>query len=311
MYELTPLPLPPDPDRVLFMTGATGHTGSRLARRLLERGWSLRCLNHNPDHARYLPRSPRLELIRGDITQPESYARALRGAVACYNIAHIGFAEPLIAACRLAGVERLISMSSTRRFTAFPEASAARVIEGEAALAASDLQWTVIRSAMIYGGDRDNNMEKLVRWLRRVPVMPLLRGGRNRVQPIFVWDLVDALERALDAPEAAPGVMRQAVTVAGPEPLDWRQMVETIATGLGRGVFWVPVPYPLLMAAGWGSEQVASLRGGRRKPWMARAQVRRLLEDKTFDIGPACAALPGWQPRSFPEGIALKLRGEA
>lgn len=288
------------------MTGATGHTGSRLARRLLESGWRLRCLNHNPDHAHHLPRDPRLEIVRGDIAAPATYATALHGATACYNLAHVGFAAPLIEACRTAGVQRVISMSSTRRFTQFPEATAARVIAGEAALAASGLDWTVIRSAMIYGGDRDNNLEKLVRWLRRAPVMPLLCGGRNRVQPIFVWDLVDALERALNAPAA----VGQALTVAGPAPLTWRAMVDAIGTGLGRSIFWVPLPYPALMTAAWASERAAALRG-RRKPWLARDQVRRLLEDKTFDIAPAQAALDGWQPRSFAEGLALKLRGVA
>lgn len=287
----------------LFLTGGTGHTGSRLARRLLELGYALRCLNHNPANARHLPQHERVQVVAGDIRRPESYAPALAGCAACINMAHVGFAEPLVAACRTAGVARLISASSTRRFTQFPEATARRVIAGEAVLAASGLEYTVIRSAMIYGGDRDNNLEKIVRWLRRRRVMPLLGGGRNLVQPIFTWDLVAALVTALQHPETTAGQM---LTVAGPRAMTMREMIETIGRELGRPPIWIPVPYWVLLLGAWGAEKLPG-----RKPFITREQIRRQLEDKTFDIGPACAALPGWAPRPLEDGIRLKLRGEA
>ena len=287
----------------IFLTGGTGHTGSRLARRLLELGWRLKCLNHNPENARHLPQHPKLEIIQGDITQPETYAAAARGATAFINMAHVGFAEPVIAACQEAGVYRLISASSTRRFTRFPEATAQRVMAGEAAFITSRLDYTVIRSAMIYGGDRDNNLEKVVRWLRRHRVMPLLSGGRNLVQPIFTWDLVEALVAALRNPETTTGKM---LTVAGPAPMTTRAMIETIGREMGRPPIWLPVPYAALMAGAWCLEKVQG-----RRPLVSRDQIRRQLEDKAFDIAEARAALPGWEPRPFVEGVRLKLKGEA
>lgn len=286
----------------LFLTGATGHTGSRAARRLLDEGWRLRCLNHNPDHARHLPQSPSLEIVRGDITHPEAWQDALVGAAAVVHMAHVGFARHITQACQAADVGRVISLSSTRRFTQFPEATARRVIEGEAALEASPLNYTILRSAMIFGGDRDNNLEKLVRWLRRRPFLPLLAGGRNLVQPIYTWDLVEAIVRALDRPEATA---RRALTLAGPEPMTQRVMIEKIARAMGRPLFWVPVPYALMFA---GAGLIEKLM---RRPPVTRDQIRRMLEDKTFDISEAQAALGGWQPRPFEEALALKLAGKA
>ena len=286
----------------LFLTGATGHTGSRAARRLLDEGWRLRCLNYNPDHARQLPQSPALEVIRGDITKPESWAESLRGAEAFINMAHMGFAEHVIRACELAGVRRVISLSSTRRFTQFPETTARRVIEGETALQASALDYTILRSAMIYGGDRDNNLEKLVRWLKRRRWMPLLAGGRNLVQPIFTWDLVDAIVRALDRPEAT---RRRALTLAGPQPMTQRAMVEVLARAMGRPLVWIPVPHALALAGAGLLEHVM------RRPLVTRDQIRRTLEDKTFDIREAQERLGGWQPRPLEDGLKLKLSGQA
>ena len=287
----------------LFLTGATGHTGSRAARRLLEDGWRLRCLSHNPEHTAHLPRDPNLEIVQGDIREPAAWAEALGGAAALVNMAHVGFAQYVVEACASAGVRRAISFSSTRRFTRFPEETARLVIAGEAALDASDLDYTILRPAMIFGGERDNNLEKLVRWLRRRRWMPLLAGGRNLVQPIYTWDLVDALARALERPEAT---RRRALTLAGPRPMTQRAMIETLARLMGRPLVWMPVPY----AAAWAGAGVVEIFM-RRRPFVTRDQVRRMLEDKAFDIGEAQEALGGWQPREFEAAIKEKLAGRA
>ncbi|MEN6625493.1 MAG: NAD(P)H-binding protein [Candidatus Sumerlaeia bacterium] len=289
-----------NPDRFLFLTGATGHTGSRLARRLVAEGWRLKCLVRTADHARYLPHN--IEIVQGDIQNPATWSDRLAGAHAMYHLAHVGFAPHVIEACGAAGVKRVISMSSTRRFTKFPERTARLVMTGEAAFEASDLDYTVIRSSMIFGGDRDNNLEKIVRMLRRWRVMPLVGGGHNLVQPIYVGDLVDALIAALAHPESTS---RRMLTVAGPTPMTWRTMVEVLSEAMCRPVIWVRVPFAPTMAAAFVIEKFM------KKPFVTRDQIRRLFEDKTFDITEARSALGGWSPRPFAEAIRFKLSGKA
>jgi uncharacterized protein YbjT (DUF2867 family) len=213
--------------------------------------------------------------VPGDIRHPEEWAESARGAAAVINMAHVGFAEHVVKACQLAGVRRVISLSSTRRFTQFPERTARMVIAGEAAFAASGLDWTVLRPSMIFGGDRDNNLEKLVRWLRKCPVLPLPGGGRNLVQPVFTWDVVDAIVRALERPETTVG---RALTLAGPRAMTQRELYEIVGRALGRKVILVPVPFGLMLAG------AGLLEKTQRRPLITRDQVRRTLEDKAFDI---------------------------
>ncbi len=280
----------------IFLTGATGHTGSYLARRLLAEGRTLRCLVHTAEHARHLPADERLRVVPGDIEQPEPWQGELAGAAALVHMAHVGFAPMAIAACRAAGVRRLVSLSSTRRFTKFPEETARLVIAGEAALEASGLDFTILRPSMIFGGPRDNNLEKVVRWLGRHRWMPLVAGGRNLVQPIFVLDLVEAIVAAL----TRPGSIGRALTLAGPEALTQRELIEQIARAMGRPLHWVPVPMAAALTAGWLLEQL------QHRPLATRDQFRRMLEDKTFDISEAKTVL-AWTPRPFQEAIQLKL----
>lgn len=284
----------------LFLTGATGHTGSRVARRLLEDGWALSCLNHNPEHRRRLPGHERLRVVAGDVREPQGWIDELHGAAALVHMAHIGFAPHVIDACERAGVRRVLAMSSTRRFTRFPEATARLVIDGEAAFEASALDYTILRATMIFGGRRDNNLEKVVAWLRRRRMVPIVGGGRNLVQPIFVEDLVDALLRALARPETA----RRILTVAGPEPMTQRAMLHAIGEALGRRPILLPVPFAAMFTGAWLLERLPG------RPPLTRDQVRRQLEDKTADIAEARAALGGWTPTPFSEAIRRKVADE-
>jgi nucleoside-diphosphate-sugar epimerase len=62
----------------VLVTGATGLIGNALARRLVERGATVRALVRDPEKAaRLLP--PTVELVRGDVTAPDSLPAAVRG----------------------------------------------------------------------------------------------------------------------------------------------------------------------------------------------------------------------------------------
>lgn len=285
-------------EKRLFVSGGTGPTASRGVRRLLSEGYALRCLVRTRERERLLPKHSNLEIVYGDLTKPEGWSEAVRGAEAFVNFAHIGFAESLVAACERAGVRRLISLSSTRRFTRFPESTARMVIAGEGRIEASGLDYTILRPAMIYGTPRDNNVEKIVRWAGKHRWMPLVRGGGNLIQPIHSDDVVDAVVRALTRPAET---RRRAMTLAGPESISWREMIETIAREMNRRLIFIPIPF----AAALGGAALLELAPGR--PIATRDQVRRLLEDKAFDITEARAALGGWSPRSFADGVRQKL----
>ncbi len=281
---------------MIFLTGATGHTGSRVARRLVERGESIRCLLHMPSHASFLPKQA--EVVQGNVIDIEKVAQAMHGASACIHLAHIRYAQSILNACRLTGVSRFLCLSSTRRFTRFPCETSRAVIEGEAHVEESGLDWTILRPSMIYGGPRDNNIERLKTYFQKTPFFPLVRGGMQLVQPVFTWDVVDALEAALGRPQS----IGHAYTLAGPEPFTYRHMVESAAALVRRKPVFIPMPFELAMAGAWLIEHSFP------KPLATPEMVRRFLEDKVFDIKPAQADL-GFAPVSFTEGMARKKYG--
>ena len=285
---------------MILVTGGTGHTGRRLVRTLADRGEVVRVLTRGPERVAAGPvGAGRVEAVAGDLTDSGSVAPAFAGCDAVVAMTHIRMAPQVIAGCRAAGVRRALFMSSTRRFTRFPEETARQVIAGEDAVRASGLDWTIIRPSMIYGSDADNNLVHLQRALERWPLHPLPAGGRMLWQPVFTWHVVAALVAALDRPVA----VGRDYTIAGPEPVAYRDMVRTMLRHMGRRRLLVPV---LL----WFLRGMSSLLGAvMRRPPLTGDQIDRLHEDKVFDISDARRDL-GFDPVSFDAGIARKIAGD-
>lgn len=282
----------------VLVTGASGHTGSRLVLALLDAGYPVRILTREPARMAINVRR-RLEVVRGDLLRPETAQEAVKGCRAVIAVTHIKLAPAIIFAMQSAGVRRGIFMSSTRRYTRFVEETARQVMAGEQAVEDSGLDWTIIRPTMIYGGKEDRNLEPLLATLKKWPVFPLPAGGRMLWQPVFTWDVVAALIAALER----PATIGKAYTVAGPDAISYREMLETMIEEAGLKTRLVPVPL------GAARPLVAMYERLARHPRIQMDQIRRMEEDKDFDISQARADL-GFDPVSFRDGIRRKVRGE-
>jgi nucleoside-diphosphate-sugar epimerase len=73
---------------VIYITGATGFIGERLARRLLERGDKVRCLVRAPQRAERL-QALGAELMVGELTDEKTHLDGLRGATLAYHLAAV------------------------------------------------------------------------------------------------------------------------------------------------------------------------------------------------------------------------------
>ena len=105
-----------------------------------------------------------------------------------------------MAAAEEAGLRRAVFVSTTSIFTSLDTASKPVRLAAEDTVMTSALDWTIIRPTMIYGTPADRNMARLLRALRRLPVLPLPGGGTGLQQPVHVDDLAGAIVAALDRP---------------------------------------------------------------------------------------------------------------
>lgn len=112
---------------LVLVTGATGYIGGRLIPRLLEMGYRVRCLVRDPIRLQGRPWQDAVEIVAGDVLQPESLVAALQGVEAACTSIHsmAGGADfherDVIAATqisilfRTAGVKRIIFLGRAGR----------------------------------------------------------------------------------------------------------------------------------------------------------------------------------------------------
>jgi nucleoside-diphosphate-sugar epimerase len=278
----------------VHILGGSGFLGSRIVRRLVERGDDVSGTARSKVAAERL-KALGAEPIIGDLSTDEDIARTIAASGADTLVTSVslglGYGPRIVAAAEEHGLRRAVFVSTTSIFTKLDSQWKPFRLEAERAIRESALAWTIVRPTMIYGAPDDGNMIRLLNLVRRVRIVPLPGGGRGLQQPVHVDDLAGAIVAALDEPAA----IGKEYNLAGPDALTLRDVIDHAARATGRRVSMVGVPLrPVAFAARIGE------RLGRAP--LSAEQIERLAEDKAFDISDAVRDL-GFAPRSFADGI--------
>lgn len=107
------------------------------------------------------------------------------------------------------------------------------------------LDGVVVRPSLVYGPGSQS--AALFQQLARMPVVGLPGLGRQRVQPIHVLELAEAVARMAEHASPIASIDGAVHELAGPQVLSYRDMLQHYrrAQGLGDPV-WMPVPMPLM-----------------------------------------------------------------
>jgi uncharacterized protein YbjT (DUF2867 family) len=275
----------------VHVIGASGRSGLALCRSLLGDGVPVVAVVRDP--AKWVACGLDGSVRRADLGDAEGLRLALAGATRVVCCAHARHTGAVLAAAPAAS--RLVLLGSTRKFTQWPDAHGDGVLQGEAALLGSGRSGVMLHPTMIYGAQGEDNVQRLAGLLRWLPVMPLPGGGRFLVQPIHQSDVTRCLRAALLRDWDGPA----SVVIAGAEALRYADFVRAVARAAGLRVpSVVPLPAGALMLAARVARFVPRL------PVVRPEEIRRLMENKSFDIG-LMRRLLGIDPLPLEKGLAL------
>ena len=224
--------------------------------RLLEEGADVRCLVRQRFQAERKPWAGRVDIVEGDVLEPETLPAVLEGVDTAYYLIHSmasskeGFedrdkkaATNFAEAAKKAGVRHIVYLGGLGD----PDKTMSRHLrsrqETGACLASTGVPVTEFRAAIIVGSGSISF--EMIRYLtERVPIMVTPRWVDTKVQPIAIRDVLAYL---LEARRRQPQG-HEIVEVGGPEVLTYRNLMMTYADvrGLKRTMIPVPVLSPKL-----------------------------------------------------------------
>jgi uncharacterized protein YbjT (DUF2867 family) len=185
--------------------------------------------------------------IEGDVGDPESLRSALEGRDVAYylvhSLEHEDFAErdregahAFGKAAAAAGVPQVVYLGGLGDDN--DDLSAHLRSRREVERILSDAVPTTVLRAGIVIGDGSISWEILRQLVERLPVMTTPRWVQTRTQPVALEDAVHYLTgvAGLDA------AREDTFEIGGPDPMTYRQMMETVARMTGRHRLIVPVP---------------------------------------------------------------------
>ena len=197
--------------REVFLTGATGFMGSRLAAELLRRGHRVRALARPGSEAR-VPAG--CEIVHGDALRAQSYMARVRPAdtfVHLIGVAHpnpqkaVEFREIDLRSCQEAvdaaveaGVRHFVYLSVARPAPIMQEYQAVRA-EGERLIGESGMAATFVRPWYVLGPGRRWPLA-LVPFYALARLVPATRAGSERLGLVTIEQMTQTLAWAVENP---------------------------------------------------------------------------------------------------------------
>jgi uncharacterized protein YbjT (DUF2867 family) len=222
---------------IILLTGATGFIGRRLAA-------ALRAAGHVVIETRRAAADGSAH-IAADFSRdiaPDDWIPRLAGVEAVINAVgilrergeqtfdrvHAQAPRALFAACAAARVRRVVQISALGADAGKTRYFASKRAADEF-LATLPLEWTIVQPALVFG--EGGVSARLFTLLSSLPITPLPGAGGQRVQPIHIDDLVEAIVRLFGRAD----VVGQKVALVGPQPLSLREFLARLRAALGVG----------------------------------------------------------------------------
>ena len=239
----------------IAMAGATGYIGGRLAPRLLDAGYALRCLVRSPRklEGRDWVSDPSVEVRSVDLLDLASLTAALADCTVAFYLVHsmmssnpayaaqdLALARTFARAARDAGVARIIYLGGLGEMGPGLSEHLASRRHVEAALASEGVPVTVLRAAMIIGSG-SASFEILRYLVQRLPVMITPTWVSTRCQPIAIENVLTYLVGSV----SVPGTTGEVFDIGGREILTYRDIMRIMAEELGLPRRWI-IPVPVL-----------------------------------------------------------------
>jgi NADH dehydrogenase len=241
----------------ILLIGGNGFVGRVIAAQLQLAGYSVLIPTGHLAAARELRMLPKVHVEEADIHEFDELQNLCgrikpNGAVInlvgvlhdkpaqpygrVFKAAHVELPKNIITAMQLHGLKRYLHMSALGADSQGPSMYQRSKGDGEAAVKASNLDWTIFRPSVIFGA-HDQFINLFSKLTKLFPAMPLA-NYQAQFQPVSVDDVATAFVKSLSMPQT----IHQAYDLVGPTVYTMKEIVEFAARKANTSCAIIPVP---------------------------------------------------------------------
>jgi uncharacterized protein YbjT (DUF2867 family) len=241
----------------ILLIGGNGFVGRVIAAQLQLAGYSVLVPTGHLVAARELRMLPKVHVEEADIhdfDELQSLCSRIKPNGAVINLvgvlhdkpaqpygkvfkaAHVELPKNIITAMQLHGLKRYLHMSALGADSQGPSMYQRSKGDGEAAVKASNLDWTIFRPSVIFGA-QDQFINLFSKLTKLFPAMPLA-NHQAMFQPVSVDDVATAFVKSLSMPQT----IHQSYDLVGPTVYTMKEIVEFAARKAKTSCAIIPVP---------------------------------------------------------------------
>ncbi len=239
------------------VTGAFGYSGKYIAKRLLDKGVTVRTLT-NSLH-RENPFGDRIKAYPLVFDDYSRLVESMRGVEVLYNTYWVRFnhtlfnqksavenTHTLFNAAVEAGVRKIVHVSITNPSENSPLEYFSGKAKLEKYLLETGLNYTILRPGVLFGIE-DILINNIAWLLRHFPIFGVFGNGEYKLQPIFVDDLAKlAVDEGCNHHDE-----NKIIDAIGPETFTYRELVAVIAHAIQKNRPMISIPPAMGHIIGW------------------------------------------------------------
>ena len=244
--------------KTVTLIGGSGFIGRALVEKLARAGARILVLGRNAERVKCmkpLGAVGQITALAGDATDEATLRTAIMPADTVINL--VGILSPigrhnfeLMHATLPAQIAKIASETKVDQLVHFSALGAsmksdsvyARTkAEGERALLRQFKTAVILRPSVVFGPG-DSFFTRFGQMAMIAPALPLIGGGTNKIQPVFVGDVADAVMAILQPTFTGDQIFE----LGGPKIYKFKELMELTLTAVARKRLLLPVPFAVM-----------------------------------------------------------------
>lgn len=263
-------------NKIACVFGGTGFIGRYIVESLAQKGYTIKIPSRSPQKGYFLkPYGDvgQIVPIFCDGSEPSitSHIKGCDVVINCIGIlyetrkssfkkTHTDYPEKLAKICTVENVKHFVHLSALGCDQSKSKYARSK-LAGENAILESYPTAAILRPSIVFGAE-----DNFFNMFKKLPILPLIGGGKTKFQPIYVGDIADAVTHAIMHDKT--GIFE----LGGPKVYSFKDLFQKLneVTGYKRPTLYLPTPIAYIQAF---------FLGLLPKPLLTIDQVRSLKTD--------------------------------